>query len=120
MVRLALRSALSDRASRVEGRRRRRLGDRRAEDEGRGHSCSRRSACAPKGEREDRVLVVLFRTDENVVEVAAQPRRARADRAARRAEHVRRAAERLDRVLHSLRSRRTIARLERFEGGCVR
>ena len=42
-------------------------GDRRAEDEGRASSCSRRSGCARKGERDGRAsLVVLFRTDENV------------------------------------------------------
>ena len=64
MVRLALRSALSDRASEAEGRRRRRLGDRRTEDQGRGQLLEA-IGLRTKGEREDRVLVVLFRSDEN-------------------------------------------------------
>ena len=64
MVRLALRSALSDRRAGAEGRRRRRLGDRRAEDEGRGQA-ARGDRAAHQGRARRRVLVVLFRTDEN-------------------------------------------------------
>ena len=64
MVRLALRSALSDRASErrssssTTGRSTRRRPRTRS-------SCSRRSVCAPRASASDRVLVVLFRTDEN-------------------------------------------------------
>ena len=52
--------------------------------------------------RNPRVLVVLFRTEEDGVEVAAQSRRARADPAPRGAQHLRRVAQRLDRVLAGL------------------
>ena len=66
MVRLALRSALSDRAAEgkvvvVDD-----WGIDRARAPRTRSSCSRRSACAPKGERDARVLVVLDRNEEAV------------------------------------------------------
>ena len=55
-------------------------------------SCSARSACAPQGERDERVLLVLAPRRGRGVEVVPQPRRAGAARPPRRAQHLRRAA----------------------------
>ena len=67
MVRLALRSALSDRAGRGQGRRGRRLGLRRARDQGR-----RRRPRRPRPRRPGSVLVVIDRaTDRNAAQRSA-------------------------------------------------
>ena len=66
MVRLALRSALSDRAAESKVIVVDDWGDHRAEDQGGRAGCSRASVCATKGERAPRVLLVLFRGEEVV------------------------------------------------------
>ena len=110
MVRLALRSALSDRAAGAKVV----VVDDWAIDAPKTKDAVKlleALGLRTKGEREaPRPRRVVPHRRERV-EVAAQPRRARADRAAGRAEHVRRARERLARVLASRRSRPTIARL---------
>ena len=97
MVRLALRSRALRPGGRGQGHRGRRLGDRRAEDEGRGKLLEA-IGLRTKGERGARARGAVPHR-RGGLEVDAQPRRARADRPAGRAEHVRRARERLDRVL---------------------
>ena len=97
MVRLALRSALSDRAADGRVHRGRRLGHRRAQDEAR-HRDPRRARPADQGRARRRVLLVLDRDRGRGLEVVPQPRRPGADRAARGAQRLRRARQRLGRV----------------------
>ena len=66
MVRLALRSALSDRAADEQGRRRRRLGRSTRRRRRTRSSCSRRSACAPRASARRASSSCLFRTEEAV------------------------------------------------------
>ena len=65
MIRLALRSALSDRAAESQRAGGRRLGHRRAAHEG-GARAARHAGLRTKGERDDRVLLVLDRNEEAV------------------------------------------------------
>ena len=118
MVQLALRSALSDRASESKVV----VVDDWAIDAPKTKDAVKlleAIGLRTKGEREARVLVGAVPHRRERVEVVAQPRRPRADRVARGAEHLRRAAERLARVLAACaRDDRRPAQLE-LESRCL-
>ena len=102
--------ALSDRAA-EQGRRRRRLGHRRAAHQGRGRAARRARAARRRASATDAGARGARPLRGRGVEVVPQPRRAGADRAARRAQHLRRARQRLARLLPGDARRRTVARL---------
>ena len=98
MIRLALRSALSDRAAEGKVLVVDDWGIDDAPHQGGDRAARARSACAPRASATTRVLARARPHRGRGVEVVPQPRRAGADRAPRGAQHLRRARQRLARV----------------------
>ena len=101
MVKLALRSALSDRAAEEKVLVVDDWGITEPKTKA-GIQLLEALGLRTKGERDARVLLVLFRDRRGRVEVVPQPRRACADHPAGRAQRLRRPRERLARVLAGL------------------